>query len=58
MLNEIIQEESKMHESLKKYKKDDSSTISDFEKMQVQFYMVRLTPLFNLCRMLRSWRDR
>ena len=58
MLNEIIQEESKMHESLKKYKKDDSSTISDFEKMQVQFYMVSLTPLLNLCRMLRSWRDR
>ncbi len=51
MLNEIIQEESKMHESLKKYKKDDSSTISDFEKMQVQFYMVSNTTLLNLCRM-------
>eukprot|EP00347_Sterkiella_histriomuscorum_P008964 403343057 len=46
LINGIVEEEKKMHESLKKYKKEASSNssndlkqISDFEKMQVQLYI-------------------
>ena len=35
MVTDILNEEGKVHESLKKYKKDDSQSISDFEKLQV-----------------------
>ena len=35
LLDSIVQEESRMHESLKKYKRDDVSanSLSDFDKM-------------------------
>ena len=41
MLEGVIAEERKMHESLKKYKKDEENVISDFEKMLVQYFIVR-----------------
>ena len=42
LLDDIISDERKMHESLKKYKKDyegSGDTLSDFDKMQVQIYI-------------------
>jgi len=44
MLEGVIGEERKMHESLKKYKRegDEEKVGSDFEKMMVQYYIVRI----------------
>jgi len=42
MIEDIVNEERKMHESLKKYKRgEDAKHLSDFEKMLIQFYVVR-----------------
>ena len=36
LVDDVIGEEKKMHESLKKFKRDDNNgVISDYEKMQV-----------------------
>ena len=36
LIDDLISEEKKMHESLKKFKRDDNNgVISDYEKMQV-----------------------
>ena len=42
-IESILTDERKMHESLKKYKKEDESgKLSDFDKMNIQFYAVKL----------------
>jgi hypothetical protein len=41
VLEPVINEERKMHESLKKYQKSESQiTLSDFDKMLIQYYVV------------------
>ena len=44
VLEPVINEERKMHESLKKYQKNDANgtTLSDFDKMIIQYYIVSL----------------
>jgi hypothetical protein len=43
VLEEVIGEERKMHETLKKYKKDKGTEIdfTDYEKMLIQYHVVR-----------------
>ena len=42
IIESILTEERKLHESLKKYKKDeDGESLSDFDKMNLQIYVVR-----------------
>ncbi len=47
VLEPVINEERKMHESLKKYQKNDANgtTLSDFDKMIIQYYIVSLLKL-------------
>jgi hypothetical protein len=41
IMEPIIVEERKMHESLKKYQKGDTSgALSDYDKMMIQYYVV------------------
>ncbi len=41
IMEPIISEERKMHESLKKYQKGDTTgALSDFDKMMIQYYVV------------------
>lgn len=41
MLEEVISEERKMHETLKKYKKDNTTlqSLTDYEKLLVQYHV-------------------
>ncbi len=44
IMEPIIVEERKMHESLKKYQKGDTTgALSDFDKMMIQYYVVSTT---------------
>ena len=48
IMEPIISEERKMHESLKKYQKGDTTgALSDFDKMMIQYYVVSTTTLIN-----------
>ena len=48
ILEPIISEERKMHESLKKYQKGDTTgALSDFDKMMIQYYVVSTTTHIN-----------
>ena len=49
LIDEIVGEERKMHDSLRKYKKEDAGVLSDFEKMLVQYYVVS-DLIFSVCR--------
>ena len=41
LIDEVVGEERKLHESLQKYKRDGGEgALSDFEKMLVQFFLV------------------
>ena len=49
IMEPIISEERKMHESLKKYQKGDTTgTLSDFDKMMIQYYLVSTAYTFKL----------
>lgn len=52
-LKDIVSEERKMHESIQKYKRDESggtssTSMSDFDKMLTQYYIVRIIFLAKL----------
>ncbi|CDW83466.1 ldlcp-related protein [Stylonychia lemnae] len=50
LLEEILGEEKKMHESLMKYKKNNAgeNVLTDYDKMLIQFYIVSQTQIYDL----------